>query len=89
MTTYSATFFHTGAKEGVTYNGENFFGVDAVGKLCRKLEEGTLHVFTPGGTLSIIADIARRKKLTLRDTDKTGLHYTKWEPYSTTRCQVK
>lgn len=56
--------------EDYTHGGVTYSGKDALGRLCRKLETGTLLVYRDG-KLSMTVDISGRAKQSMTDNDLT------------------
>jgi hypothetical protein len=61
-------------------DGREFKGTDQMGKLCRELKQGTLHVYRDG-KISMTVDIAKRAEKSLSENDKNGLRYVKYTPF--------
>lgn len=72
---------HTAHIEGNSYRmaGKTYTGTDAVGKMCRELETGTLEIYR-GEKLCLVIDVEKRKTKALTENDKR-IGYVKWQPF--------
>lgn len=77
MEDYKAEFI---GSDSIVHMGVKYTGIDALGKLCRKLERGTLHVYRCNKK-SMTVDVEKRAQLSLRENDKRGLYYGKYVPF--------
>lgn len=66
----------------VVYNGKEYLGTDCIGKLCRELDEGELHLYREGKYVGRVRDVVARGQLVLRETDKSGFRTEKYKPFS-------
>lgn len=70
------------------HNGETFKGTDAVGKLCRKLQTGTLEIFRYG-RLAMTVDVEKRKEQSLTENAEHGFRMRKYKPFDVTRLNAE
>lgn len=64
---------------GVRYEGREFMGTDAVGKLCRELGTGTLEIYRKG-MLCMTVNVEKRKGKVLTEKSGSGLKFAKYDP---------
>ena len=74
---YEATIYFDGHKEGLLFNAKKFSGTDAVGKVCRFINQtGTLTIYDTKGKVSMRGiNIMKRGQKMLVEGDRAGLHY--------------
>lgn len=79
---YTAQIYFDKRTEGLIYDGLRFTGTDAVGKLCRHInEEGILTIYGDNGKVSMTGiNILKRAKKALTEGDKTGLRKIDYVP---------
>jgi len=76
---------HTARFEGsdkLFHNTIEYKGTDAVGKLCRVLKDGTLHIYR-NGKVCMTVNVSERAKKSLSEND-TGIRYVKYVPFDAT-----
>ncbi len=61
------------------HEGRTYAGTDQVGKLCRELKQGTLHLYRDG-RITMSGDVSKRAELSLTDNDK-NLRYVKYKEF--------
>lgn len=81
---HRAEFFErrvkTGIVDGVVFDGREYTGADAVGKLCRELKAGTLEIYR-GDLLCMTFDIEKRAKRSLTESPSCGLRYADYKAF--------
>jgi hypothetical protein len=73
---------HTARFEGsneLWHNTVLYKGNDQVGKLCRELKTGTLHIYRTG-KVAMTIDVEKRALKSLTEND-SGLRYGKYTPF--------
>lgn len=84
MTIYTATI----EGDSLVCGDIQYRGTDQVGKLCRELKQGALHVYRDS-KISMTVDVFKRAALTLSENDKSGLRYVKYKPFPTAWLKEK
>lgn len=65
---------------GVRYDGKEYMGTDAVGKLCRVLGQGTLEIYR-GDMLCMTVNVEKRKEKILEELKHSGFRMIKYRPH--------
>ena len=58
-------------RDDVLHNGNRYTGTNAIGNLCRELNNGTLNIYRDG-VLCMVIDVEKRKQYDLSEEDKKG-----------------
>ena len=67
----------------LVHDGEAYRGTDQIGKLCRKLQTGTLEIYR-GDMLCLTVDVEKRKGTTLSENKVTGFRSSRYVEFDAT-----